>query len=64
MAAEIDIEALKIFTKSRANEAENKNKNSQKKIKTASIDSRFTGSKKKCTSTWSRLKNFEIKSYC
>ena len=41
MAAEIDIEALKIFTKSRANEAEN-----LLKIKTASIDSRFTGSKK------------------
>ena len=59
MAAKIDIEALKIFTKSRANEAEN-----LQKIKTASIDSRFTGSKKKCTSTWSRLKNFEIKSYC
>ena len=56
MAAKIDIEALKIFTKSRANEAEN-----LQKIKTASIDSR---SKKKCTSTWSRLKNFEIKSYC
>ena len=59
MAAKIDIEALKIFTKSRANEAEN-----LQKIKTASIDSRFTGSKKKCASTWSRLKNFEIKSYC
>ena len=59
MAAKIDIEALKIFTKSRANEAEN-----LQKIKTASIDSRFTGCKKKCTSTWSRLKNFEIKSYC
>ena len=59
MAAKIDIEALKIFTKSRANEAEN-----LQKIKTAIIDSRFTGSKKKCTSTWSRLKIFEIKSYC
>ena len=59
MAAKIDIEALKIFTKSRANEAEN-----LQNIKTASIDSRFTGSKKKCTSTWSRLKTFEIKSYC
>ena len=46
MAAKIDIEALKIFTKSRANEAEN-----LQKIETASIDSRFTGSKKKCTST-------------
>ena len=35
MAAKIDIEALKIFTKSRANEAENlqKNKNSQYRLK-------------------------------
>ena len=31
-----------------------------KKLKTASVDSRFTGSKKKeCASTCSRLKNFE-----
>ena len=39
MAAKIDIEALKIFTKSRTNEAEN-----LQKIKTASLDSRFTRS--------------------
>ena len=31
-----------------------------KKLKTASLNSRFTGSKKKCTSTCSLLKNFEI----
>ena len=30
-----------------------------KKLKTASLNSRFTGSKRKCTSTWSLLKNFE-----
>ena len=31
-----------------------------KKLKTASLDSRFTGPKKEeCISTWSLLKNFE-----
>ena len=55
MPAEIDIDALKIFTKSRTNETENR-----KKLKTASLNSRFTGSKKEeCTSTCSLLKNFE-----
>ena len=40
MPAEIDIDVLKIFTKSRTNE------NIGKKLKTASLNSRFTGSKK------------------
>ena len=54
MPAEIDIDALKSFTKSR-NETEYR-----KKLKTASLNSRFTGSKKEeCTSTCSLLKNFE-----
>ena len=36
-----------------------------KKIKTASLNSRFTGSKKEeCTLTCSILKSFETKSYC
>ena len=42
MPAEIDIDALKIFTKSRTNETEYR-----QKIKTASLNSRFTGSKRK-----------------
>ena len=41
MPAEIDIDALKIFTKSRTNETEY-----WQKIKTASLNSRFTGSEK------------------
>ena len=41
MPAEIDIDALKIPTKSRTNETE-----CWQKIKTASLNSRFTGSKK------------------
>ena len=41
MPAEIDIDAFKIFTKSRTNETEY-----WKKLKTASLNSRFTGSKK------------------
>ena len=55
MPAEIDIDALKIFTKSRTNETEY-----WQKLKTASLNSRFTSSKKEvCTSTCSLLKNFE-----
>ena len=55
MPAEIDIDALIIFTKSRTNETEY-----CQKLKTASLNSRFTGSKKEeCTSTCSLLKNFE-----
>ena len=55
MPAEIDIDALKIFTKSRTNETKY-----WKKLKTASVNSRFIGSKKEeCTSTYSLLKNFE-----
>ena len=56
MPAKIDIDALKSFTKSRINETEYRQKS-----KTASLNSRFTGSKKKeCTSTCSLLKMFEI----
>ena len=56
MPAKIDIDALKSFTKSRTNETENIGK----KLKTASLNSRFIGSKKEeCTSTCSLLKNFE-----
>ena len=55
MPAKIDIDALKIF----------KNQmrlNIGKKLKTASLDSRFTGSKKEdCTSTCSLLKNLKSK---
>ena len=55
MPAEIDIDALKIFTKSRTNETKY-----WKKLKTASLNPRFTGFKKEeCTSTCSLLKNFE-----
>ena len=54
MPAKIDIDALKIFTKSKMR------LNIGKKLKTASLNSRFTGSKKKdYTSTGSLLKNFE-----
>ena len=36
-----------------------------KKLKTASLDSRFNGSKKEeCISTHSLFKNFETESYC
>ena len=57
MPAKIDINALKSFTKSRTNEP-----NIGKKLKTASLDSRFTGSKKEeFTSTCLLLKNFEPK---
>ena len=55
MPAKSDIDALKSFTKSRTNETEY-----QLKIKTASLDARFTSSKKEeCTSTCSLLKNLE-----
>ena len=56
LPAKIDIDALKSFTKSRTiNETEYR-----QKVKTASLDSRFTGYKKEeCTSTCSLLKNFE-----
>ena len=55
MPAKIDIDALKIFTKSRTNEIEYR-----QKLKTASLNSRFTGSKKEeSTSTCSLMKNFE-----
>ena len=52
MPAKIDIDALKSFTKSRTNIGQ--------KLKTASLDSRFTGSEKEeCTSTCSLLTNFD-----
>ena len=55
LPAKIDIDALKIFTKSRTNDTEYR-----KKLKTAILDSRFTSSKKEeCTSTSLLLKNFE-----
>ena len=41
MPAKIDIDALKVFTKSRTNETEYR-----QKIKTASLNSTFTGYKK------------------
>ena len=54
MPAEIDIDAFKIFTKSRTN------LNIGKKLETASLNSRFTGSKKEeYTLTCSLLKIFE-----
>ena len=55
MPAEIDIDALKIFTKSRTNETEywQKIKNSQSKLKILPI------LRRKCTSTCSLLKKFE-----
>ena len=55
MPAEIDIDALKILQNQ-----EQMRLNIGKKLKTASLNSRFTGSKKEeCTSTCSLLKNFE-----
>ena len=55
MPAKIDIDTLKIFTKSRTNETEYR-----QKIKTASLNSKFTGSEKEeCASTCSLLKIFE-----
>ena len=55
MTAKIDIDALKILQNQ-----EQMRLNIVKKLKTASLNSRFTGSKKKeCTSTCSLLKNFE-----
>ena len=56
MPAKIDVDALKIFTKSRTNEIEYR----QKINNVASLNSRFTFSKKEeCTSTCSLLKIFE-----
>ena len=55
MAAEIDIDALKISKKSRKMRLK-----IGKKLKTASLSSRFTGSEKEeCTLTCSFMKNFE-----
>ena len=55
MPAKIDIDALKSFTTSRTNETEYR-----QKLNTASLDSRFTDSKKEeCNLTSSLLKNFE-----
>ena len=55
MPAKIDIAGLKIFTKSKINETEYR-----QKLKTASLNSRFTSSKKEeCTATRSLLKKFE-----
>ena len=55
MPAKIDIDALKSFTKS-----EQMRLYIGKKLKTATLDSRFTGSKKEeCASTCSLLKIFE-----
>ena len=56
MPAKIDIDALKSFTINQ----EQIRLNIDKKLKTASLNSRFADSKKKeCTSTCSLLKNFE-----
>ena len=55
MPAKIDIDALKIFTKSSTNETDYR-----QKLKTTSFNSRFAGSKiEECTSTCSLLKIFE-----
>ena len=55
MPAKIDIDALKIFTNQKQMRL-----NIGKKLKTASLNSRFTESKKEeCTSSCSLLKNFE-----
>ena len=55
MPAKIDTDALKILQNQ-----EQMRLNIVKKLKTASLDSRFTGStKEECTSTCSLLKNFE-----
>ena len=63
MLAKIDIDALKIFTKSKTNETKyrQKIKNSQSQLTNSSTQQpRFTGSKKEeCTSTCSLLKNFD-----
>ena len=60
MPPKIDINALKI----KKNQDQMRLKIG-KKLKTASLKSRFTGSKKgECTLTCSLLKNFETKSYC
>ena len=54
MPAEIDIDALKSLQNQ-----EQMKLNIGKKLKTASLNSRFTGSKKEeCTSTCSLLNNF------
>ena len=57
MAAYIDIDAGKIFKKSRTR------LKIGKRLKTAGLNSRFTGSKQRRvlpTSTWSFLKNFVL----
>ena len=55
MPAKIDIDALKIFTNQ-----DQMRPNIGKNLKTASLNSRFTGSKKEeRTSTCSLLKNFD-----
>ena len=60
MSAEINIDARKFLQNQ-----EQMRLNIGKKLKTASLNSRFTGSKKEeCTSTCSLLKNFETLSYC
>ena len=60
MAAKIDIDVL-TFLKNQ----EQMRLKIGKELKTASLNSRFTGSKtKECSSTCSLLKNFETKSYC
>ena len=55
MAAKIDIDALKIFLKSRTNEAEEwqKTKNSQSQLKI------YSSKLEECTSTFSLFKNIE-----
>ena len=63
MPAEIDIDALKIFTKSRTNETKywQKIKNNQSKLKIYRFlkEGRVYFIKEECTSTCSLLKNFE-----
>ena len=60
MAAKMDIDALKILKKSRTMRPK-----IGKKLKTASLNLKFSGSKKEeRTLTSSLLKNFEIKSFC
>ena len=55
MPAKIESDALKIFKRLRTNETEY-----WQKLKTASLNSRFTDSKKEeCISTCSLLKNFQ-----
>ena len=56
MPANIDIDAINKVVQNQ----EQMRLNIDKKLKTASLDSRFTSSKKEeCTSTRSLLKNFE-----